>query len=625
MKGSFLKMLYQFNKRSHYIILVISFIVIYLISSCTSSIVKESSTNIPGKELSIEFPKMTVGDEWRVDSLRGIVIRKVIKVESNGAFVLEEKSDNESNFFHLNYDNSYRLTARINQASGIYSKIAKPPFQYLSFPLFVGKKWQDNAYAQSVDGKYYNYQNYYSVEKIEMKTIEPGTFKAFKINLYSINSDTKKEFKEIYWYSPELKIIIKSESNWKKDTEVLAFKFGRNNSEDLNIKDINSNSNLVLISQKPSITNVNNANERDNTVRTHLMKGSDYFEKGQYDEAILEFNNAIETDPNYADAYLKRGKAYGYKELHDKAISDFSKAIQAKPDYAEGYLMRGRAYFITKKYDLAISDYTKAIEIKPNHYEAYDNRGYVYDINGQYDRAISDYSKAIEINSKSASTFNNRGVAYHRLGDKQNTCSDLITACKLGLCAEYQSAVEQGICAEEHKEIAEDFMIAQKNDSEAAYEFFIKKHQNLPKELPFLNAANLSIATLRLEATFKQIYESKRTNNMVLKDFFLAKEKESTYIVQKPRGTFFQDGKISMNIRTYSLFKPGLNQKGLNLSHFSTGHFLIFSGTNTIRGFTFFGDPLSPLVFGTCRDIGLVYLAGKGKIIRENGDELFFK
>jgi tetratricopeptide (TPR) repeat protein len=105
--------------------------------------------------------------------------------------------------------------------------------------------------------------------------------------------------------------------------------------------------------------------------------------------------------------YNNRGIAYGNKGEYDQAISDFNKAIEISPRYADPYNNRGVSYSRKGKNDEAISDYSKAIEIDPKFVKAYHNRAWEYTLKGQYDRAISDLNKALEINPRDADTHNN--------------------------------------------------------------------------------------------------------------------------------------------------------------------------------------------------------------------------
>jgi tetratricopeptide (TPR) repeat protein len=93
---------------------------------------------------------------------------------------------------------------------------------------------------------------------------------------------------------------------------------------------------IVLFSLFSCASNQTKQNEsRD--AKFYNNRGTTFGEKGQYDQAISDFNNAIEINPRYIKAYNNRGIVYRLMGQYDKAISDFNKAIEINPLDAEGY------------------------------------------------------------------------------------------------------------------------------------------------------------------------------------------------------------------------------------------------------------------------------------------------
>ena len=89
-------------------------------------------------------------------------------------------------------------------------------------------------------------------------------------------------------------------------------------------------------------------------------QGLALLEDGQYDQAIVYFNKAIEINPRYAEAYNSRGYVFRKRGQYEKAISDCNKAIEINPRYAEAYNNRGLAYYYIRAYDKAWDDVHEA-------------------------------------------------------------------------------------------------------------------------------------------------------------------------------------------------------------------------------------------------------------------------
>jgi len=124
-------------------------------------------------------------------------------------------------------------------------------------------------------------------------------------------------------------------------------------------------------------------------------RGISLLEEGQYEQAILEFNQAIALDPQYGDAFNNRGVAYTYVGEYDKAIADFSKAIELDLTFSDVFNNRGVAYAHVGEYDKAIADFNKAIELEPNCIRALRNQRVTIQARDEKAETIADLAMCV--------------------------------------------------------------------------------------------------------------------------------------------------------------------------------------------------------------------------------------
>ena len=79
-----------------------------------------------------------------------------------------------------------------------------------------------------------------------------------------------------------------------------------------------------------------------------------------FDEAERSFSKAIQYDKNNFEAYYYRGCARTNARKYEEAILDFNQAIALKPDYADAYFNLGRVYVILNDDDNACANYKLA-------------------------------------------------------------------------------------------------------------------------------------------------------------------------------------------------------------------------------------------------------------------------
>jgi len=162
-------------------------------------------------------------------------------------------------------------------------------------------------------------------------------------------------------------------------------------------------------------------------------RGLAYYDKGDYDRAIADYDQAIQLEPD-ATTYYSRGLAYYYKGDYDRAIADYDQAIKLKPDYAIAYRSRGRAYRKKGDYDRAIADLNQAIALAPQRASFYYSRGFIHHAFEQYGFAIADFTESIVYDSEGqvgASNYCMRGDSYKQMSDIEKAIADFETCLQL--------------------------------------------------------------------------------------------------------------------------------------------------------------------------------------------------
>ncbi len=132
-----------------------------------------------------------------------------------------------------------------------------------------------------------------------------------------------------------------------------------------------------------------------NNSNSYLDEARKQISVGNISKAMELYNKAIETDNQFADAYFERGSLKGQRMGDIKgALIDFNKAIQINPDDKMYYLNRGIVHSMLKNNTKSLEDYNRALELDKNLCMAYNNRaGLLLSIN-QKEKAKQDIIKA---------------------------------------------------------------------------------------------------------------------------------------------------------------------------------------------------------------------------------------
>jgi tetratricopeptide (TPR) repeat protein len=140
--------------------------------------------------------------------------------------------------------------------------------------------------------------------------------------------------------------------------------------------------------------------------------GDAFARKGQPDEAMAHFEQAIKLQPDYGEAYYNRGNVLFAKGRIDEAIVDFEKALQIEPNDADAHTGLGNALLRKGALKEAIAHYNEAMALAPQDPHSRSNLAWV--LATSTDPSMRDGAKAVELAQQAVSLSGNRELLFFR-------------------------------------------------------------------------------------------------------------------------------------------------------------------------------------------------------------------
>ena len=126
-----------------------------------------------------------------------------------------------------------------------------------------------------------------------------------------------------------------------------------------------------------------------------LDLGNNKYDLGDFQGAIADYNQAIQIDPCYGNAYYNLKCAKRNLEDNQGAIAGRDQGIKRRK--AGDYYVCGANKYDRGDYEGAITDYTQAIQLKPDYATVYNNRGITKYYLGDKQGAITDCKQAAQL------------------------------------------------------------------------------------------------------------------------------------------------------------------------------------------------------------------------------------
>jgi tetratricopeptide (TPR) repeat protein len=133
------------------------------------------------------------------------------------------------------------------------------------------------------------------------------------------------------------------------------------------------------------------------TARPAAQEGHALYNTGNYLAAADAFSEEIQRNPRSAAAWNNRAVARVRLGDLDDALRDYNRAIELAPNDPELYFNRANALVAAGQYQAAIMDYDRAIQLSPTYARAIFNRGTAHALAGSAEAARGDWQAAIAL------------------------------------------------------------------------------------------------------------------------------------------------------------------------------------------------------------------------------------
>jgi len=153
-----------------------------------------------------------------------------------------------------------------------------------------------------------------------------------------------------------------------------------------------------------ALSEYNQALKIKNMVKPHHGIGLVYYAQNDYAQAINEYKTAIRIDSGYIPPFNDLGLVYMKQNQYNDAESAFKKAVSSYENFDDAWSNLGEVFYYKKQYPDAIKALEMATSLNPKHPRAFTTLGLTYEASGDTQKAIDAYEQAVQIAPKDSYT-----------------------------------------------------------------------------------------------------------------------------------------------------------------------------------------------------------------------------
>lgn len=165
--------------------------------------------------------------------------------------------------------------------------------------------------------------------------------------------------------------------------------------------------------QQPRTDSTNQ--ETPNEAQDFLRRAQIAWRQGQFQEAVRAYRQALEINPESAQAHYGLGLALAQLQKYPEAVDSFRAAVRFEPEWATAYKDLGVAYLKVKNWPQAAQAFRSSLQYQPEDPEAHYNLGVALGKLGRHQEALKAFKEALRLKPNYVAALNNLGMANIKL------------------------------------------------------------------------------------------------------------------------------------------------------------------------------------------------------------------
>jgi len=163
-----------------------------------------------------------------------------------------------------------------------------------------------------------------------------------------------------------------------------------------------------------------------------MERGNAYKDAEQYEEAIIEYRNVLQLDPNFSDAHGKLAEVYMRTRRYREGYWELSETVRLDEKNIEARLAYATVSLAANRHEEVYEQSNAIIEIDPENAPAFLLRGQALVSLKRMDEVEADLLRAVELMPEDPSYLTVLAAYYNQVGQIEDAEKRLLEAVELG-------------------------------------------------------------------------------------------------------------------------------------------------------------------------------------------------